>query len=279
MSLEEIEKLRPHKKSRIIDLVEACGHDISGWGNYHGAPSQNPNFCYEWAYWCDEMGALLNIWWKEIKPKNNDLVVRMNLKNDIENYSRSGRGPWTGRAKRMLGIINKAATNAAPIRVILLDGKTESASPSSRPSSVTARELDYAFWRIGEPNLLLNDIELIRWSVPVFFEDQFSSFDEQAGSAGRRTVTNDLFVRDRFVREEVLARARGHCEYCGRLGFETVSGKIYLETHHVIPLSEDGLDVVENVIALCPEHHRQAHYSLRKQTLLDAFLLKIQSYR
>lgn len=36
---------------------------------------------------------------------------------------------------------------------------------------------------------------------------------------------------------------------------------IYLETHHVQPLSEGGTDSEDNVAALCPNDHRKAHYS------------------
>jgi len=37
-------------------------------------------------------------------------------------------------------------------------------------------------------------------------------------------------------------------------------GRLYLETHHIISLSENGSDEVGNVVALCPNHHREAHY-------------------
>ena len=40
----------------------------------------------------------------------------------------------------------------------------------------------------------------------------------------------------------------------------TKSGSIYLESHHIHPLSEGGADTIENVIALCPNHHREAHF-------------------
>lgn len=55
-------------------------------------------------------------------------------------------------------------------------------------------------------------------------------------------------------------RARGVCELCGTEGFRTAAGQVYLETHHVAPLSEGGLDQVSNVVALCPNDHRRAHH-------------------
>jgi predicted HNH restriction endonuclease len=49
------------------------------------------------------------------------------------------------------------------------------------------------------------------------------------------------------------------------MGFRMANGAIYLETHHVIPLSEKGLDVVWNVVAVCPNDHRIAHYGVERE--------------
>ncbi|WP_083791491.1 HNH endonuclease [Chlorobium ferrooxidans] len=38
-----------------------------------------------------------------------------------------------------------------------------------------------------------------------------------------------------------------------------VNGDPYLESHHVIWLSRDGRDSVDNVVALCPNCHRKMH--------------------
>ena len=37
-------------------------------------------------------------------------------------------------------------------------------------------------------------------------------------------------------------------------------GSMFVETHHIIPLAEGGYDIENNVVALCPNHHREAHY-------------------
>ncbi|HDY7447493.1 TPA: HNH endonuclease [Vibrio vulnificus] len=38
------------------------------------------------------------------------------------------------------------------------------------------------------------------------------------------------------------------------------NGEPYLEVHHIIPLSQGGLDSLENVISLCPNCHRKIHF-------------------
>ena len=70
------------------------------------------------------------------------------------------------------------------------------------------------------------------------------------------------FVRSPDVVAEALLRAKGFCERCGLAApFRRKSdGSPYLEVHHKIPLSEDGADTLENVLALCPNCHREVHF-------------------
>lgn len=73
-------------------------------------------------------------------------------------------------------------------------------------------------------------------------------------TAGRR------YIRDAAVRSAVMIRAAGNCEFCEEPGFKRSDGRRYLECHHIIALSDDGEDRMTNVIALCPGHHREAHF-------------------
>lgn len=85
------------------------------------------------------------------------------------------------------------------------------------------------------------------------------------------------YRRDMAVRRYVIQRSKGACEHCGKLGFELPDGSFYVEAHHIIALSEQGPDTVSNVIALCPDHHRQAHYGKNAEALEQAFIKKLQS--
>ena len=86
------------------------------------------------------------------------------------------------------------------------------------------------------------------------------------------------FVRDAKVRELVLKRANGFCEECDQPGFLTKSGQPYLETHHIIALSEQGPDRPHNVIALCATDHRRAHFAENWRELQDKFLAKLDKF-
>ena len=80
------------------------------------------------------------------------------------------------------------------------------------------------------------------------------------------------FKRDPEVRRFVVSRANGCCEYCGWEGFLMGNGRGYIEAHHIIALSEQGPDTTENVIGLCPNCHREAHYGVDAESLEEKFL-------
>lgn len=75
------------------------------------------------------------------------------------------------------------------------------------------------------------------------------------------------YARDPNVRRAVMQRAGGTCEYCGELGFVSLNGERYLECHHIIALANDGADRMTNVIALCADDHRKAHYSEQRSSI------------
>lgn len=79
------------------------------------------------------------------------------------------------------------------------------------------------------------------------------------------------FVRDDRIRAFVVERAAGKCEYCGQIDFVTVNGEGYIESHHIIALSKQGPDSLQNVIGLCSSHHREAHYGRHRRDLESKF--------
>lgn len=89
---------------------------------------------------------------------------------------------------------------------------------------------------------------------------------------GRVAYSGTFIIRDNLIRQAVIKRARGLCEYCGTPGFKKSDGSRYVEAHHIISLSKQGPDTLENVIALCPNHHRQAHFGDDGAQLEDKFL-------
>jgi hypothetical protein len=68
----------------------------------------------------------------------------------------------------------------------------------------------------------------------------------------------------------VLHHVEGFCERCKNPApFTGLDGLPFLETHHIRTLAEGGPDIVENVVALCPNCHRECHSSSGAAALAD----------
>ncbi|WP_221080695.1 EVE domain-containing protein [Alcaligenes faecalis] len=82
------------------------------------------------------------------------------------------------------------------------------------------------------------------------------------------------FTRNPLVVQIARKRADSKCEIpnCAVPSFTAESGESFCEIHHVIPLGEGGKDLIENVICLCPVHHREAHHGKEKLALRTLML-------
>lgn len=76
----------------------------------------------------------------------------------------------------------------------------------------------------------------------------------------KKNVTVQQVVRDPYIAEYAKRRANGMCQLCMLPApFNKANGDPYLESHHIIWLSEGGADSIENTVALCPNCHRKMH--------------------
>jgi 5-methylcytosine-specific restriction protein A len=205
------------------------------------------------------------------------------------------------RARSFDSAVQRAFRRGQPMRLIVNEGIRRALEELGKgKSTVKLRKLDHADWFVHAYDDVSGDCLLVRGiagsgvatvateastepeaakplpavqqpavapvapppTVPAYV-DQFS----EPTAAAQREVT--VMVRDRSaaVRERVLRRACGVCELCGEPGFVTAAGSIYLETYHVIPLSLEGPDHDLNVVALCPNDHRRAHFGTDRDAL------------
>lgn len=75
------------------------------------------------------------------------------------------------------------------------------------------------------------------------------------------------YIERGAIGQKIKRERGGRCQFCEAMGRDPVcfmarSGKPYAEAHHVVPVSEmkDGSLGRANIVILCPNHHRQAHY-------------------
>lgn len=95
----------------------------------------------------------------------------------------------------------------------------------------------------------------------------------------RSSFSSSFIVRDDRVRKLVLKRAQGRCEHCGEIGFKRSNGSHFIEAHHIISLAKQGPDTLDNVIGLCPNHHREAHFGENWEQLEAQFKEKLAKLR
>ena len=69
---------------------------------------------------------------------------------------------------------------------------------------------------------------------------------------------HEEFYRDQLLAESLKSIYDHRCQVCG-MNFIIKYDEPFSETHHILPLSEGGLDIGENIIVICPNHHRIIH--------------------
>ena len=277
------ERLRPHERQRVMDLVSAADVNVSPWKKTKGHAASNPKFCYEWAFIQPESVVALNVWHGEIQELHEQVWCDLNPRAWAEMASHSAtlrpseRGTLSGRALRMDQAIAYAFDRQLPVRLIVGDGtQRDISNPKSRTASrMMFRLLDPVPWSVERYSHDTGDCRLSRGAIPRFL-DQFTAPEPR--SPTQHEITGKGWDRSRKVRDAALHRAGGKCELCRKSGFLMTSGAIYLETHHVVPLSENGADHECNVVAICPNDHREAHHGQRRDSIRAGLLAVLRKH-
>jgi 5-methylcytosine-specific restriction protein A len=84
------------------------------------------------------------------------------------------------------------------------------------------------------------------------------------------TSTREYFYRSDAIVAYAIIRAGGRCENCNNLGpFEDSKGNRYLEVHHIHRLADGGPDSPQNVAAVCPNCHKEAHFGKNRESIRE----------
>lgn len=218
-----------------------------------------------------------------------DTLIRR-LEKDPKNRNRTIKDPRISRAQYFSSTLHIAYLNSKPLRVVLVSGPVRELDDTESGSDrAVGRYLDEESWRVESFDDDTGAFILVRGDhqvkIPECGSESVGLFRgpvEIGGVAvgdevpvGGKVVVDQFLAegrpvsysykgeqkyRDPRVRAIVLARSGGICELTSVPGFQMVNGGVYLETHHIVPLSEGGPDTVENVIALSADAHRRAHY-------------------
>lgn len=227
----------------------------------------------QWS-WCamheDQEFAVFTIW-EDRKIDGRNCLTPDDLKK------RAGNG-----YKDQIRVIEKAIALGIPTYGMVAVAKDPEASPrrikSFDDQYLVQLELSQEGGRYYARHLnKVHVLDVINRSRDSALTDLAVGPPEGSEAPDRALQTGFNFKRDTKVRAYVIKRAKGCCEYCGKRGFEMANGQHYVEAHHIIALSQQGSDTTQNVIALCPDHHRQAHFGADAEVLEQAFLNKMKS--
>lgn len=75
----------------------------------------------------------------------------------------------------------------------------------------------------------------------------------------KRRVIVTLIKRNTRIARKLKILYQGKCQICN-FTFEKANNENYSETHHIVPLGEQGSHEIKNIIILCANCHRQIHY-------------------
>lgn len=114
---------------------------------------------------------------------------------------------------------------------------------------------------ISEPRALYGAKSVENLNKKSIKELRNASLEFVAKSASVKEKKEVAYYRSQALKFYVVGRSKGICEGCGdKAPFKTKNGP-FLECHHVHRLADGGPDHPENVVALCPNCHRRAHYA------------------
>jgi 5-methylcytosine-specific restriction protein A len=267
--MEALELIRPRGHERVIDLVEEAGHDVSDWGNFKGGPakaSMNPRYCYQWAFTQRDKPVILSIWFEQMQVVGERVFQDLNVRQEGLAAPSPVRRTRSGRFDDALQL---AWREKLPLRVIVCEGDMRDITVEQESSSsVQKRLLDPIPWALTAYDWQTGRALIERAAAPRFIDQHDLAALESEVRV--REVSGRAFSRSAEVRQRVLSRANGKCEFCGTPGFQTPHG-VYLETHHIQPLAQGGSDSTQNVIALCANHHREAHHGKHRADLAATF--------
>jgi 5-methylcytosine-specific restriction endonuclease McrA len=66
------------------------------------------------------------------------------------------------------------------------------------------------------------------------------------------------YYRDPLLAESLKSVYDHRCQVCG-MNFRIKYDEPFAETHHIHQLSKGGIDISENIVVVCPNHHRIIH--------------------
>ncbi len=107
-------------------------------------------------------------------------------------------------------------------------------------------------------HFVINEQKFIGRSVQNISDEELLKKMAHVDGIVRSRITKTItYEYNLYVREYAKRRARGLCQLCRNAAPFYVNGKPFLKSYHLLPLSKGGLDIANNVAALCPNYYEK----------------------
>lgn len=149
-----------------------------------------------------------------------------------------------------------------------IDQAIQILSKDAQDFSLIIEHLGYATeeFAVGLAELQQQELQHLKAALADSSEVRKLRLAKKKGVPQRIRVFAYTYIRNADVTAEALCRAGGVCEVCNRAApfIRDSDGTPYLEVHHVVPLHSGGADDLNNVVAVCPNCHREKHFGKNK---------------
>lgn len=288
-----LDTLKPLKKPTVMELVQNAGIDVSDWSNFKGKKrraASNPKYCYEWCFTDNNNTIVLNIWHHNMRMQNEDIIALINYHHPVTAYSRNTNSILNARRKRFDAALQKAYDSSIPVRIIINDGKRRSSkTPNAKPSTVKKRYLDPIPWSVQQYGSSSGDCVLMRYNtvgrvgtyennhgnvlndeqeqeeiLQHFKEKERSSLVKDLKNTKAKdpkiiTINNKHYSRDNKTIVILKLLRDSQCQICNKFILKK-GGSRYVEAAHIVPKRMKGNELPENILILCPNHHKEFDY-------------------
>lgn len=173
---------------------------------------------------------------------------------------------WDNPAATTLFLFEKYARNKCTYRGVVVLAKEPYQEPKKSNPTQLVWKFPLKLVDVGLERLESEYKQVERKAAEKTEEDLKSAIKKKIKNPNRlksgikRETTATFYDRDSDIRVYVKIRARGVCDLCQTPApFSDETGHPYLEAHHIKWLAKGGLDIPENMVALCPNCHRKMH--------------------
>lgn len=267
-----VQSLKPLTKQTVTEITQRLGISMISK--------------YDWCFSDSKNGThLLNIWHDHMTEEDGEICFIDDSAEWADRNRETAVSVQLNRASAVTSLIQTAYYTKQPVHVAILNGVRKKIR-SRETNEAQQRELDDILWY---PHHRGDDgrIRVIRGKPqPVDFDPNAEILQNSQAkplpipAPPIKVERNGTATFERDSEVVKLAKRRafdGRCELCGEEGFRTAKGEFYLEGHHVIPLNCGGLDDVRNVVAICADDHRRAHYGEERHVIRDRMIWEILS--